>query len=180
MTRIVPGISTDVEGEPGFLPLVIPQGETFVVPANRQALFVTPIQVDGTLQVDGQMHDVSRAVVVSDGVATGTVSQINFPGAIVGISGSIATVTIQGGSGQDSFETVAQSLAAYPQTINRTNGRVTSVVYTLPNTTTITKTINRTNDLVSSIVLSGATPAGIQLTKTFTRTNGVITGISYS
>ena len=80
----------------------------------------------------------------------------------------------------ESFETVSQALSALPRTINYSSGRVSSVVYTLPDTSTITKTINYSGDVISSIVLSGATPAGIQLTKTITRTAGVITGVSYS
>lgn len=78
------------------------------------------------------------------------------------------------------FETVNANLQSLPHTINRTGGRISSIVYTLPNASTITKTINRTGDVISSIVLTGATPAGIQLTKTITRTAGVITGVSYS
>lgn len=80
----------------------------------------------------------------------------------------------------NTFETVSQSLGAYPATINYESDRISSIVYTLPGPTTITKTINYTGERVTSIVLSGATPAGISLTKTFTYTGDNITGISYS
>lgn len=80
----------------------------------------------------------------------------------------------------NSFETVAQSLAALPFAVNYSSDRVSSIVYTLPDTSTITKTINYTGDKVTSIVLSGATPSGIQLTKTITYTGDNITGVSYS
>lgn len=78
------------------------------------------------------------------------------------------------------FETVNNNLQSLPHAINRTAGRITSIVYTLPNTSTITKTINYTSDRVTSIVLSGATPSGISLTKTFTYTGDDLTGVSYS
>ncbi|MFO0453427.1 MAG: hypothetical protein ACK52I_33020 [Pseudomonadota bacterium] len=80
----------------------------------------------------------------------------------------------------ESFETVSQSLSAFPAAINYSSGRISSIVYTLPNASTITKTINYTGDRVTSIVLSGATPAGIQLTKTLTYTGDNLTGVSYS
>lgn len=80
----------------------------------------------------------------------------------------------------ESFETASQSLAALPQTINYSSGRVSSIVYTLPDTSTITKTINYSGDNISTIVLSGSTPSGIQLTKTISYTGSNITGVSYS
>lgn len=80
----------------------------------------------------------------------------------------------------ESFETVSQSLSAFPAAISYSSGRISSIVYTLPGPTTITKTINYTGDRVTSIVLSGATPAGISLTKTITYTGDNITGIAYS
>lgn len=85
-----------------------------------------------------------------------------------------------GGGSTNTFETVSQSLGAYPATINYESDRISSIVYTLPNASTITKTINYTNERVTSIVLSGATPAGISLTKTFAYTDDNITGVSYS
>jgi hypothetical protein len=87
-----------------------------------------------------------------------------------GITNAVATT----------FETVSQSLGSFPHAINYSSGRISSIVYTLPGPTTITKTINYTGDRVTSIVLSGETPAGISLTKTFTYTGENITGVSYS
>jgi hypothetical protein len=80
----------------------------------------------------------------------------------------------------NTFETVSQSLASLPYAITYSSGRISTIVYTLPNNSTITKTINYTGDKVTSIVLSGATPFGIQLTKTITYTGDNITGVSYS
>jgi hypothetical protein len=84
------------------------------------------------------------------------------------------------GSAASTFETVNRNLASYPHAINYTSGRISSIVYTLPGPTTITKTINYTGDRVTSIVLSGATPSGISLTKTITYTGDNITGVAYS
>jgi hypothetical protein len=81
---------------------------------------------------------------------------------------------------QPTFETVSQSLASLPHTISYSSGRVSTVVYTLPNASTITKTVNYTGERVSTIVLSGATPSGIQLTKTLTYTGDQLTGVAYS
>jgi hypothetical protein len=133
-------------------PLRIESGETYRVPANQQVGFRFDMQVDGDLVVDGALY------------AIGELSDI-----------------IQSSDGiQPTFETVSQSLAALPKTINYSLGRITTVVYTLPNASTITKTVNYTGDKITSIVLSGTTPSGIQLTKTFTYTGDKITGVSYS
>jgi len=83
---------------------------------------------------------------------------------------------VKGGS----FESVRQNIRSLPHVPNYTGELLTSVVYTLPNASTITKTVNYTGDKITSIVLSGTTPSGIQLTKTFTYTGDKITGVSYS
>lgn len=80
---------------------------------------------------------------------------------------------------QDTFETVAKNLRAYPATFNYTSGTLTSIVYTLPSGT-ITKTLNYTSGTLTSIVLSGNTPTGIDLTKTLGYTGGILTSITYS
>jgi len=95
-------------------------------------------------------------------------------------AGTLADARLSANIPRVTFETVSQSLNAYPHAINYTTGRITSIVYTLPNASTITKTINRTGDKITTIVLSGATPSGISLTKTFTYTGDNITGIAYS
>lgn len=43
----------------GFVPTNLLAGETFTVPANRQALFKLPIRVEGTLVVRGDLAEVS-------------------------------------------------------------------------------------------------------------------------
>lgn len=84
------------------------------------------------------------------------------------------------GPAGDSFETVSKNLRAYPYALNYTSGTLTSIVYTLPDTSTVTKTFNYTTEQLTSIVLSGATPGGIDLTKTFTYTGDDLTSIGYS
>ena len=77
------------------------------------------------------------------------------------------------------FEHYATNKMCYNETINYTNGNITSVNYT-NNTDTITKTINYTNGNLASVVLSGDVPSGIALTKTIVYTNGNITNITYT
>ena len=98
-----------------------------------------------------------------------------------GVTGPQGIQGIKGDTGesfQESFETVSKNLKDYPSTLNYTNGKFTSTVYTLP-TGTITKTPYYTGDKLTSIVLSGDTPSGINLTKTFTYTDTSI-NITYS
>jgi hypothetical protein len=54
----VAGVSGSPTGSPtvgAFTPTLIPVGETFTVPANKQVLFSLPILVDGHLIVDGDL-----------------------------------------------------------------------------------------------------------------------------
>jgi len=86
----------------------------------------------------------------------------------------------QGPAWQPTFESVASNLDGLPAVFNYTGDNLTSVVYTLPNASTITKTLSYTGDNLTSIVLSGATPNGINLTKTLSYTGENLTGVSYS
>jgi trimeric autotransporter adhesin len=79
----------------------------------------------------------------------------------------------------ETFETVSKNLKAYPAAFNYTTGTLTSIVYTLP-VGTITKTLNYTSGTLTSIVLSGDTPAGIDLTKTLGYTGDTLTSITYT
>jgi len=42
----------------GLMPYYIPVGETYTIPENRQGLFVLPITIDGTLEIDGILVEV--------------------------------------------------------------------------------------------------------------------------
>lgn len=44
---------------PAFVPTYIAAGETFFVPANKQALYALPIVVDGALVIDGTLVEVA-------------------------------------------------------------------------------------------------------------------------
>jgi hypothetical protein len=77
------------------------------------------------------------------------------------------------------FETVSKNLASNPYALNYTMGVLTSIVYTV-GAGTITKTLGYASGKLVSIVLSGDTPAGIQLTKTLTYTGDALTGVAYS
>lgn len=92
---------------------------------------------------------------------------------------SITIASTGGGSAAETFETVSKNLKAYPAAFNYTTGTLTSIVYTLP-VGTITKTLNYTSGTLTSIVLSGDTPAGIDLTKTLGYTGDTLTSITYS
>ena len=84
-----------------------------------------------------------------------------------------------GGGQAITYETVSKNLNTNPYVLNYTSGDVTSIIYTTPSGT-ITKTLNYTSGDLTSIVLSGDTPAGIDLTKTLTYTGSDLTGVSYS
>jgi hypothetical protein len=103
-----------------------------------------------------------------------------YLGPVAVLQASSQAYDISAGSTEETFESVSQNLKTYPSTINYTSNKVTSIVYTLPGATTITKTINYTGDKITSIVLSGSTPSGITLTKTLSYTSNNLTGVSYA
>lgn len=97
------------------------------------------------------------------------------------MASSWVAATVPSSGIADSFETVSKNLIAWRYTINyNIDDTVDTIVYTDGFTQTITKTFNYTGDKLTSIVLSGDTPAGIDLTKTFTYTGDVITTVAYT
>ena len=64
------------------MPYYIPPDKSFIVPVNFQGLFAQPIQIDGILEVDGELIDVSRWIDSPDGEVL--FASLNFP---VGNSG---------------------------------------------------------------------------------------------
>lgn len=50
------------------MPYNIPDGKSYIVPDNFQGLFAYPITIDGTLEVDGYLIDVSKAGVIDAAV----------------------------------------------------------------------------------------------------------------
>jgi hypothetical protein len=81
-----------------------------------------------------------------------------------------------GGSAQDTFERVSKNLRSVDFVLSYTDGDLTTLTYA----DGIVKTLNYTAGDLTSVVLSGATPAGIDLTKTLTYTDGELTAVAYS
>jgi len=78
------------------------------------------------------------------------------------------------------YETVSKNLKSYPAVFAYNgSGDLSTITYTVPGGT-IVKTFNYTSGDLTSIVLSGSTPAGINLTKTLSYTSGNLTGVTYS
>lgn len=85
------------------------------------------------------------------------------------------------GTFADTFETVSANLAAYDPTYAYFGGNLSTVTYDLGGGDSIVKTFSYAGGNLSTIVLSGDTPAGIDLTKTFTFDgSGNLTSIAYS
>lgn len=85
-------------------------------------------------------------------------------------------------SGDDeviTFETVSKNIKAWGATFNYTGDQLTSISYT-DGVDVIIKTLNYTGEKLTTLVLSGDTPAGIDLTKTLAYTGDQLTGASYS
>jgi hypothetical protein len=74
------------------------------------------------------------------------------------------------------FETVSHNLDSINATLNYTGGELISMEYA----NGITKTLNYTGNKLTSVVLSGDTPAGIDLVKTYVYTGDDLTGVEYS
>lgn len=116
-------VASDQSAAP--MPIIIDAGNTLTIPANYQGLFGTPLTVNGTLEVDGMLIDVSgqgaagtnTQVTFNDNgdpganngfTFTKTTGNLNVPGAIVTANGasfvgpvnlgSIANINISGGS----------------------------------------------------------------------------------
>ena len=77
------------------------------------------------------------------------------------------------------YETTSKNLKSWDATFNYTGSDLNTITYT-DGVDTITKTFNYTGSDLTSIVLSGDTPAGIDLTKTLSYTTGSLTSIIYS
>jgi hypothetical protein len=105
--------------------------------------------------------------------------QLNIEENVFEVCIEIIEMQMPGKSFQETFETVSKNLKGNPYALNYTSGKLTSIVYTLSNGT-ITKTLNYTGEKLTSIVLSGDTPAGINLTKTLSYTGDTLTSITYS
>lgn len=92
------------------------------------------------------------------------------------VDGLAEFVAQNSASSASTFETVSKNLDASGATLNYTGDNLTSIEYA----NGITKTLNYTGDNLTSVVLSGSTPAGIDLTKTLSYTGDNLTGVVYS
>ena len=90
-----------------------------------------------------------------------------------------SAVIVNGGSSDSSvntFETVSKNLDSNDCTYTYTDGVLTQINYL----NGVVKALNYTADVLTSVVLSGSTPAGIELTKTFTYQDDNLVGATYS
>lgn len=74
------------------------------------------------------------------------------------------------------FERVSKNLASVDFVLGYTSSTLSTLTYA----NGIIKTLNRTDGRLTSIVLSGTTPDGIDLTKTLTYTSGNLSAVVYT
>ena len=98
------------------------------------------------------------------------------------LQSEIDSISGSGGGFQDTFETVNSNLKAYTGVLNYTGEDLTSIDYnTGSGTITKTLTYNISSGNLTDIILSGDTPAGIDLVKTLSyNISGDLTGFTYS
>ncbi len=82
----------------------------------------------------------------------------------------------QGASWQETYESVSKNIKGIPFSLEYSGGELSRVVYE----NAIIKTLNRTSGKVTSIVLSGNTPQGIALTKTLAYSGDTLISVEYS
>lgn len=148
-------------------PLVSPVVISVAQPVNPISVSVFNLQNAINVEVAANQVQAVRVIVSGNG-PPGAQGPPGAPGE-PGVSGDIV----------ETFESVSKNLKGFPAVLNYTLGELTSITYTTESGT-ITKTLNYTGDNLTSIVLSGDTPAGIELTKTLNYTGDILTSISYS
>ena len=83
------------------------------------------------------------------------------------------------GGATNTFESVSKNIRSWDAVLGYTDDQLTTITYTLA-AEIIIKTFNYTIDKLTSLVLSGDTPASIELTKTLSYTGDQLTGATYS
>lgn len=129
----------------------------------------------------GAAADVVSVAASTAGVQVAAVQQSQV--SVASASGAgvrvVSTASNAPGLGE-TWETVAQSLKAYPAVTAFVDGVPSTVTYTTPGGTIVKTFTFDVDGYPATIVLSGDTPDGIDLTKTFTFVSGLPTGHSYS
>ena len=114
----------------GLVPYFLPAGETYTVPENRQALFADTIEVEGTLEVDGELIEVDPLTVAtasglyqpldSDLTAIAALSTTSFGRGLLALADAAALRTSGGLSTGDSPQFTAVNLGhASDTTVDR-------------------------------------------------------------
>lgn len=156
---------------------ILPDAEGDVVDIGKVRGFDTTMWAEG---------DVLWVSPTTPGALTNvepTIGQIQMPVAFVvtdhANNGEImvrVTPIDEGAFAKQAFETVAKNLRSADVVLAYEAGELTTLTYA----DGIVKTLNYTAGDLTSVVLSGATPAGIDLTKTLTYTAGELTAVAYS
>jgi len=123
-------------GSPAPMPTVVDNGETLTIPIDYQGLFAYPITINGTLDIDGILIDVSSAG------PGGTIGQIQYNDG-----------ADYGGTAGFTFDKVTGNVAI-PGSLNITGGFVKLTAYTDIVLRTITGVIGQI------AVVSNSSPGG--------------------
>jgi hypothetical protein len=123
-------------GSPAPMPTVVDNGETLTIPVDYQGLFAYPITINGTLDIDGILIDVSSAG------PGGTIGQIQYNDG-----------ADYGGTAGFTFDKVTGNVAI-PGSLNVTGGFVKLTAYTDVVLRTITGVIGQI------AVVSNSSPGG--------------------
>lgn len=108
-------------------------------------------------------------------VTTNTLGITGGNGITTKISGSNVIIDIS-----NTFELLSKNAKSNPYVINRTGNQITSIVYTLLDSSTITKTFNYSLAKLTSISITGTSLNNLSYTKTLSYTGDVVTSASYS
>jgi hypothetical protein len=138
-----------------------------------------PVQILVNVTPKGEYNN-SVTYVIGDLVYYNNSSYIAISQTVGNLPNDTSNWQLLGSSGiQEAYETVSKNILSWNATLSYTSGDLTSISYT-DGVSTIVKTFNYTTGDLTSIVLSGDTPAGIDLIKTLGYTAGNLTSVTYS
>ena len=146
---------------------------------NIVKLVDAPVQIIVNLTPRGAYNN-STTYAIGDSVSYNGTSYVAIAQTVGNLPSDTSNWQVLASSGiQAAYETVSKNILSLDATLTYTSGDLTSISYT-DGTNTIVKTFNYTSGDLTSIVLSGDTPAGIDLTKTLEYTTGNLTSVTYS